>query len=109
MQQSMHGSTGVLKNQNLLGTERNMAHMKNTVDISPGHQRLFQDHAGRCILLHKAGIAVSFWLGKDNAVRVVERIEGIDFKETGTQLKRDGWKCIGPGMAYAWLFKKNDR
>ena len=58
--------------------------MKNTIDISPSHQRLFQDSAGRCVLLHKAGIAVSFWLDSDNTVHVVEKIEGIDFKETGT-------------------------
>jgi len=81
--------------------------VKNTIDISPGHQRLFQDSAGRCVLLHKAGIAVSFWLDSDNTVHVVEKIEGIDFKETGTQLKREGWKCIGPGMAYAWLIEEN--
>ena len=80
--------------------------MTNTLEISPGKQRLFQDGAGRHVLLHKAGIAVSFWLDEDDAVRVVDRIEGIDFTETGLQLIRDGWKCIGPGMAYAWLMEE---
>ncbi|BBO75798.1 hypothetical protein DSCW_32150 [Desulfosarcina widdelii] len=80
--------------------------MKKSVEISPGQQRLFQDQSGRCVLLHKTGIAVSFWLTEDNAVHVVDRIEGIDFKKTGSQLIREGWKCIGPGMDYAWLIEK---
>ena len=83
-----------------------MEHMKNRIDISPGNQRLFQDRAGRRVLLHKAGIAVSFWLDENDIVHLVERIEGIDFKETGTQLKRDGWTCVGPGMAYAGLLEE---
>ncbi|WP_319521865.1 hypothetical protein [uncultured Desulfosarcina sp.] len=82
--------------------------MKNSVEISPGRQRLFQDGTGRCVLLHKAGIAVSFSLGEGDAVCVVDRLEGIDFKETGNQLIREGWKCIGPGLEYAWLIEKSD-
>jgi len=79
--------------------------MKNFVEISPGHQRLFQDRGGNCILLHKTGIAVSFRLDEKSAVRVVDRLEGIDFKATGNQLIREGWKCIGPGLAYAKLLE----
>ena len=79
--------------------------MSKPIDIAPGQQRLFQDRAGRCILLHKAGIAVSFMKDEDGTVHVVERIEGIDFKATGSQLKRDGWTCIGPGMAFARLLE----
>jgi hypothetical protein len=82
-----------------------MAAINNSLEISPGHQRLFQHSAGRCVLLHKAGIAVSFRLAEDSTVRVLERIEGVDFKATGNQLIKDGWKCIGPGMAYAWLLE----
>ena len=79
--------------------------MSESIDIAPGQQRLFQDRAGRCVLLHKAGIAVSFIMDENGAARVVERIEGIDFKATGSQLKRDGWTCIGPGMAFARLLE----
>ena len=82
--------------------------MKHSVENSPGRQRLFQDQEGRSVLLHKAGIAVSFWIEQDHTVRVVERVEGIDFKETGTRLKRDGWRCIGPGMEYAWLLEETE-
>ena len=82
--------------------------MKNSMEISPGLQRLFKDGTGRCVLLHKTGIAVSFWLDENDAVRVLDRIEGIDFQETGNQLIREGWKCIGPGMEYAWLIEKTD-
>ena len=82
--------------------------MKKSVEISPGQQRLFRAPSGRCVLLHKTGIAVSFWLAENNAVRVVDRIEGIDFKKTGNQLIREGWKCIGPGMEYACLIEKTD-
>jgi hypothetical protein len=77
--------------------------MKKPIERSPGQQRLFQDRSGRCVLLHKTGVAVSFWLDEHNAVRVVDRIEGIDFRETGSQLICEGWKCIGPGMEYAFL------
>ncbi len=76
------------------------------MEFSPGTQRLFQDGTGRRVLLHKAGIAVSFWLDENDTVHIVDRIEGIDFTETGLQLIHDGWKCIGPGMTYAWLLKE---
>ena len=82
--------------------------MKTPVDPSPGLMRLFQDREGRCVLLHKAGIAVSFWLDDARTVHVVERIAGIDFKATGSQLKRDGWTCVGPGTAYASLLDELD-
>jgi hypothetical protein len=85
-----------------------MGHMKHSTVISPGHQRLFQDGTGRCVLLHKTGIAVSFWLDENDTVRLVDRMEGIDFKETGNQLIREGWKCIGPGMDYAGLWEKTE-
>jgi hypothetical protein len=86
-------------------SKRERVIMSESIDIAPGQQRLFQDRAGRCVLLHKAGIAVSFIMDEDGTARVVERIEGIDFKATGSQLKRDGWTCIGPGMAYARLLE----
>jgi len=82
--------------------------MQNSVKHSPGNQRLFQDRTGRCILLQKTGIAISFWLDEANAVHVVERIEGIDFTATGNQLRREGWKCVGPGMAYTRLLEDPD-
>ena len=79
--------------------------MSKSIEIAPGQQRLFQDRTGRCVLLHKAGIAVSFIVDEDGTARMVERIEGVDFKATGSQLKRDGWTCIGPGMIYSHLLE----
>jgi hypothetical protein len=51
-------------------------------------------------------VAVSFWIDEQNQVQLVERLSDVDFKATGTQLKEEGWKCIGPGMEYAWLLEE---
>jgi hypothetical protein len=75
---------------------------------TPGTQRLFQHINGRYVLLSKAGVAVSFWIDAQNQVQISERLNDVDFKATGTQLKKDGWKCIGPGMEYAWLFEEQE-
>ena len=90
------------------GNRQKRERMKSAIDISPGHQRLFRHSTGRCILLHTAGIAISFMLDEDGNARVIERIEGIDFKATGSQLKREGWKCIGPGMDYTRLLEVDE-
>jgi hypothetical protein len=75
---------------------------------TPGTQRLFQHIDGRHVLLSKAGVAVSFWIDEQNQVQLVERLNDVDFKGTGTQLKREGWKCVGPGMEYAWLLEDQE-
>ena len=75
---------------------------------TPGTQRLFQHINGRYVLLSKAGVAVSFWIDAQNQVQISERLNDVDFKATGTQLKKEGWKCIGPGMEYAWLLEEQE-
>ena len=73
---------------------------------TPGTQRLFQHIKGKYVLLSKAGVAVSFWIDEENQVQVAERLNDVDFKATGTRLKKEGWKCVGPGMEYAWLLEE---
>ena len=70
------------------------------------NQRVFQHTGGRCILLTKAGKAVSFRVDKRDRIHVLEELEGVDFKATGTQLKKEGWRCIGPGIKFDTLFEK---
>jgi hypothetical protein len=77
--------------------------MCDNLQISPGMQRLFRNERNQYILLHKAGIAVSFWIGEGGVIRVGERLAGVEFKATGSRLKKEGWKCVGPGMNYSWL------
>ena len=78
-------------------TEENMDKLKN--------QRVFQHTSGRCILLTKAGKAVSFRVDERDRIRVLEELEGVDFKATGTQLKKEGWQCIGPGLEFQRLLE----
>jgi hypothetical protein len=75
---------------------------------TPGTQRLFHHIKGKYVLLSKAGLAVSFWIDEQNQVQIVERLNDVDFKATGTRLKKEGWKCVGPGMEYAWLLEEED-
>lgn len=75
---------------------------------TPGTQRLFQHINGKYVLLSKAGVAVSFWIDKENRVQVAERLSDVDFKATGTQLRKEGWKCVGPGMEYVWLLEETE-
>lgn len=72
---------------------------------TPGTQRLFQHINGRHILLSKAGIAVSFRIDEKDQIHIAKRLENVDFKATGAQLKKEGWKCVGPGMEYALLLE----
>ena len=76
---------------------------------TPGTQRLFQHINGKYVLLSKAGVAVSFWIDEQNRVQLVERLSDVDFKATGTQLRKEGWQCVGPGMEYAWLLEEQER
>ncbi len=76
-------------------TEENKDKLKN--------QCVFQHINGRYILLTKAGKAVSFWVDERERAHVLEELEGVDFKATGTQLKKEGWQCIGPGLEFERL------
>jgi len=70
---------------------------------NPGAQRLFQHANGGCVLLVKSGGAVSFWIDDNNGAHVIERLKDVNFRATGTQLKKDGWRCVGPGLEFSWL------
>jgi hypothetical protein len=70
------------------------------------NQRVFQHSSGRYILLTKAGKAVSFWVDDRERAHVLEELEGVDFKATGTQLKKEGWQCIGPGLEFERLLEE---
>ena len=70
------------------------------------NQRVFQHSSGRYILLTKAGKAVSFWVDDRECAHVLEELEGVDFKATGTQLKKEGWQCIGPGLEFERLLEE---
>ena len=78
-------------------TEENKDKLKN--------QCVFQHISGRYILLTKAGKAVSFWVDERERAHVLEELEGVDFKATGTQLKKEGWQCIGPGVEFERLLE----
>jgi len=70
-----------------------------------GSQRVFQRADGQYVLLTKQGKAISFYIDAQDAVQIVEKLEGVDFKATGTQLKKEGWKCIGPGLEFNRLLE----
>jgi hypothetical protein len=70
-----------------------------------GSQRVFQHADGGYVLLTKAGKAVSFYMDEQDVIHVLEKLEGVDFKATGTQLKKEGWKCIGPGIEFSRLLE----
>ena len=69
------------------------------------NQRLFQHASGHYVLLTKAGKAVSFRVDDQESAHVLEKLEDVDFKATGTQLKKEGWKCIGPGVEFEKLLE----
>lgn len=70
-----------------------------------GLQRLFQKGANHFVLMHKTGKAIAFQLDHDGNVTVVERQTDVSFTSTGLSLIDDGWKCIGPGLEFSWLFE----
>jgi len=70
-----------------------------------GTQRLFRLGREQFVLLTKAGQAVAFEVDHQNRVHIRERLEGVDFKATGTLLKREGWQCVGPGFEYDWVLR----
>ena len=70
-----------------------------------GLQRLFEKGAGNFVLLHKNGKAIAFQLDRHGAVSIVDRQTDVNFRSTGLSLLEDGWKCVGPGLEYSWLFE----
>lgn len=70
-----------------------------------GLQRPFQKDANHFVLLHKKGQAVAFQAELNGNVTITERQTDIDFSSTGLSLLDEGWKCIGPGLEYSWLFE----
>lgn len=70
-----------------------------------GTQRLFRLGREQFVLLTKTGRAVSFEVDHRHRVHIRERLEGVDFKATGTMLKRGGWQCVGPGLEYDWVLE----
>jgi hypothetical protein len=70
-----------------------------------GLQRLFQKGADNFVLLHKNGKAVAFQSNQNGDVNIIDRQTDIDFSSTGLSLLDDGWKCVGPGLQYSWLFE----
>lgn len=70
-----------------------------------GLQRLFQKDANSFVLLHKDGKAVAFQSDQNGNVNIVDRQADVDFRSTGLSLLDEGWKCVGPGLEYGWLFE----
>ncbi len=70
-----------------------------------GLQRLFQKGADNFVLLHKNGKAVAFQSDQNGNVNIVDRQTDINSRLTGLSLLDDGWKCVGPGLQYSWLFE----
>lgn len=70
-----------------------------------GLQRLFQKNDNHFVLLHKKGQAVAFQADLNGNVTIADRQTDIDFSSTGLSLIDDGWKCVGPGLEFSWLFE----
>lgn len=70
-----------------------------------GLQRLFEKDTNNFVLLHKNGKAIAFQLDRNGKVSIVDRQTDINFRSTGLSLLGDGWKCVGPGLKYSWLFE----
>lgn len=69
----------------------------------PAAQRLFAAPGNRFVLIAKSGRAVAFRRDADGTARVVERMADVDFRATGLLLRREGWRCVGPGLEYTGL------
>jgi hypothetical protein len=70
-----------------------------------GLQRLFQKGSYNFVLLHKSGKAIAFQLDQNGDVTIVDHLTDVSFRSTGLSLIDDGWKCVGPGLEYSWLFE----
>jgi hypothetical protein len=72
--------------------------------VPPSSQRLFQLGTQRFILLNRQGLCVAFRREADDRISVFDRQRDLDFRASGSALIRDGWRCVGPGLEFAWLF-----
>jgi len=72
--------------------------------VPPSSQRLFQYGTGSFILLNRQGLCVVFRRETDGSISILDRQRDLDFKASGSALIRDGWRCVGPGLEFAWLF-----
>lgn len=88
------------------GGDIERSEMMETGKANPGTQRLFQHANGGYVLLSKFGQAVSFWFDAQEHLQVKEKLEGVDFKATGSQLIQEGWRCVGPGLEFSWLLER---
>jgi len=68
-------------------------------------QRLFQYVGGNYVLLTKEGQAVFFQVDEQNRAKIGETLKDVDFRATGTMLKKGGWRCVGPGVEYNWVLE----
>ena len=68
-------------------------------------QRLFSHPGGNFILLTQGGTAVQFQVDGQHRVRILRKLEDVDFKATGDGLRADGWRCVGPGTEYSWVLE----
>jgi hypothetical protein len=74
--------------------------------VPPSSQRLFQHGTQRFILLNRQGLCVAFRREADGRISVFDRQCDLDFRASGSALIRDGWRCLGPGLEFAWLFEQ---
>lgn len=80
-----------------------------SMDSRLSSQRLFQRSDEHFILLSKDGRAVFFELNERDGVVVRGSLKDVDFKATGTMLRKEGWRCVGPGLEYEWVLRSGEK
>jgi hypothetical protein len=81
--------------------DRPMEQGIDTMASDPSRQRLFEHPSGHLLLLTKDGAAVHFQVDGQQQIRILRKLDGVDFKATGDGLLADGWRCVGPGLEYS--------
>ena len=80
-----------------------------TMDSRLSRQRVFQRGDDQFILLTKDGQAVFFEMNERDGVVIRGSLEDVDFKATGTMLRKEGWRCVGPGLEYEWVLRSGQK